>query len=102
MAQLPSCSERLPCRSYGLIHMPEGASSWPGCRAWDTSETSATAAGVTYGEMLLQNEYEMSCYNLDAADVASQQQLFQLHQQARMPSSWHTISSLAPPLVLGS
>ena len=38
-------------------------------------------AGVTYGEMLLQNEYEMSCYNLDAADIATQQQLFQLHQQ---------------------
>jgi hypothetical protein len=38
---------------------------------------------LTYGEMLLQNEYEMSCYNLDAAHVASQQQLFELHQQAR-------------------
>lgn len=36
---------------------------------------------LTYGEMLLQNEYEMSCYNLDNADVASQQQLFELHQQ---------------------
>ncbi|EIE22621.1 hypothetical protein COCSUDRAFT_53607 [Coccomyxa subellipsoidea C-169] len=36
---------------------------------------------LTYGEMLLQNEYEMSCYNLDSAHVPSQQQLFQLHQQ---------------------
>jgi glycyl-tRNA synthetase len=25
---------------------------------------------VTYGELFLQNEYEMSCYNLDEADVA--------------------------------
>ncbi len=36
---------------------------------------------LTYGEMLLQNEYEMSCYNLDNAHVPSQQQLFELHQQ---------------------
>jgi hypothetical protein len=27
---------------------------------------------VTYGELFLQNEYEMSCYNLDEADVAEQ------------------------------
>ena len=40
-------------------------------------------AGLTYGEMLLQNEYEMSCYNLDHADVAAQRQLFTLFQQAR-------------------
>ena len=39
-------------------------------------------AGLTYGEMLLQNEYEMSCYNLDRADVASQRQLFSLFEQA--------------------
>ncbi|KAK9839286.1 hypothetical protein WJX81_005719 [Elliptochloris bilobata] len=38
-------------------------------------------AGLTYGEMLLQNEYEMSCYNMDRADVASQRQLFTLFQQ---------------------
>lgn len=38
---------------------------------------------LSYGEMLLQNEYEMSCYNLDNADVASQQQLFELHQKVR-------------------
>lgn len=30
------------------------------------------APGVTYGEMFYQNEYEMSCYNLDEADVAGQ------------------------------
>lgn len=40
-------------------------------------------AGLTYGEMLLQNEYEMSCYNLDHANVAAQRQLFTLFQQAR-------------------
>jgi glycyl-tRNA synthetase len=27
---------------------------------------------VTYGELFLQNEYEMSCYNLDEADVGEQ------------------------------
>jgi len=40
-------------------------------------------AGLTYGEMLLQNEYEMSCYNLERADVASQRQLYALFEQAR-------------------
>jgi glycyl-tRNA synthetase len=34
--------------------------------------------GVTYGELFLQNEYEMSCYNLDEADVADQRQRFAL------------------------
>eukprot|EP00879_Flechtneria_rotunda_P020818 GHRR01021915.1.p1 GENE.GHRR01021915.1~~GHRR01021915.1.p1 ORF type:complete len:394 (+),score=157.66 GHRR01021915.1:133-1314(+) len=33
---------------------------------------------VTYGELFLQNEYEMSCYNLDVADVAVQRQKFAL------------------------
>lgn len=27
---------------------------------------------MTYGELFLQNEYEMSCYNLDEADVGEQ------------------------------
>ena len=40
-------------------------------------------ATLTYGEMLLQNEYEMSCYNLDNAHVPSQQQLFELHKKVR-------------------
>ena len=44
-------------------------------------------AGLTYGEMLLQNEYEMSCYNLDHAHVDSQRQLFTLFQQARWRTS---------------
>jgi glycyl-tRNA synthetase alpha subunit len=34
--------------------------------------------GVTYGELFMQNEYEMSCYNLDEADVADQRQRFAL------------------------
>ncbi len=34
--------------------------------------TRSYAPGVTYGEMFYQNEYEMSCYNLDEADVAGQ------------------------------
>lgn len=29
---------------------------------------------VSYGELFLQNEYEMSVYNLDEADVAGQRQ----------------------------
>ncbi|GBF89751.1 hypothetical protein Rsub_02921 [Raphidocelis subcapitata] len=33
---------------------------------------------VTYGELFLQNEYEMSCYNLDEADVGEQRQRFAL------------------------
>ena len=37
---------------------------------------------LTYGEMLLQNEYEMSCYNLDEADVGRQRQLYELYHQA--------------------
>ena len=36
--------------------------------------------GLTYGEMFLQNEYEMSCYNLDAADLGRQRSLFDLHE----------------------
>jgi glycyl-tRNA synthetase len=39
------------------------------------------SGALSYGEMLLQSEFEMSCYNLDAADVGAQRQLFQLHQQ---------------------
>jgi hypothetical protein len=35
---------------------------------------------VTYGELFLQNEYEMSCYNLDEADVAEQRNRFNLYE----------------------
>lgn len=35
---------------------------------------------VTYGELFLQNEYEMSCYNLDEADVAEQRKRFDLYE----------------------
>ncbi len=38
---------------------------------------------LSYGELLLQNEYEMSCYNMDQADVATQQQMFKLHEEVR-------------------
>ncbi|PNW77355.1 hypothetical protein CHLRE_10g433000v5 [Chlamydomonas reinhardtii] len=37
--------------------------------------------GVTYGEMFYQNEYEMSCYNLDEADVAGQRARFDLYDK---------------------
>jgi len=39
------------------------------------------APGVTYGEMFLQNEYEMSVYNLDEADVAGQRARFDLYEK---------------------
>ncbi|GLC37301.1 hypothetical protein PLESTB_001138600 [Pleodorina starrii] len=39
------------------------------------------APGVTYGEMFYQNEYEMSCYNLDEADVADQRARFELYDK---------------------
>ena len=35
--------------------------------------------GVTYGELFMQNEYEMSVYNLDEADVAEQRARFDLY-----------------------
>ncbi|GIL46417.1 hypothetical protein Vafri_3416 [Volvox africanus] len=37
--------------------------------------------GVTYGEMFYQNEYEMSRYNLDEADVADQRIRFELYDK---------------------
>ena len=43
---------------------------------------------LTYGELLLQNEYEMSCYNMDQADVATQQQMFKLHEEVCFGTSW--------------
>jgi glycyl-tRNA synthetase len=39
------------------------------------------APGVTYGEMFLQNEYEMSVYNLDEADVDGQRERFNLYEK---------------------
>ena len=39
------------------------------------------APGVTYGEMFLQNEYEMSVYNLDSADVQGQRERFDLYEK---------------------
>ncbi|GAB4813228.1 hypothetical protein N2152v2_000274 [Parachlorella kessleri] len=36
---------------------------------------------VTYGEMFLQNEYEMSVYNLDEADVEGQRKRFELYDE---------------------
>lgn len=39
--------------------------------------------GITYGEMFMQNEYEMGRYNLEEADVAVQRQRFTLYEQVR-------------------
>ena len=35
---------------------------------------------MSYGELLMQNEQEMSAYNLDAADVAAQRARFELYE----------------------
>jgi len=37
--------------------------------------------GITYGEVFLQNEYEMSVYNLDAADVDRNRRMFDLYEE---------------------
>ena len=39
------------------------------------------APGITYGELFLQNEYEMSVYNLDEADVEDQRARFALFEK---------------------
>lgn len=38
---------------------------------------------VTYGELFLQNEYEMSVYNLDQADVSDLRTRFDLFESVR-------------------
>ncbi len=38
---------------------------------------------ITYGEMFMQNEYEMGRYNLDEADVATQRMRFELYEQVQ-------------------
>ena len=53
--------------------------------------------GITYGEMFLQNEYEMGRYNLDEADVATQRTRFELYEQvrpARRPVARHSHPAL--------
>ena len=42
---------------------------------------------ITYGEMFMQNEYEMGRYNLEEADVAVQRRRFALYEQV-----WHLTS----------
>ena len=39
--------------------------------------------GITYGEMFMQNEYEMGRYNLEEADVAVQRKRFALYESVR-------------------
>lgn len=38
------------------------------------------ADGVTYGDIFMQNEVEMSCYNLDDADIGRNNQMFELYE----------------------
>ncbi|MGH9126188.1 MAG: glycine--tRNA ligase [Acidimicrobiales bacterium] len=46
----------------------------------DHFKNIAFAPGVSYGEIYLQPEFEMSTYYLDEADVETQRQLFELYQ----------------------
>ena len=84
----------VPWMMLPMVHQPHLRQPWRLDRYNPLVRSSRDiryTAGVTYGEMLLQNEYEMSCYNLDAADVATQQQLFQLHQAVRHPAPFSTL-----------
>ena len=45
------------------------------------------SADVTYGELFLQNEYEMSVYNLDTASVDNLRQRFQLFETVCSPTA---------------
>ena len=38
---------------------------------------------ITYGELFMQNEYEMSCFNMDEANVEGQRQRFELYKQVQ-------------------
>ncbi|EFN58140.1 hypothetical protein CHLNCDRAFT_141905 [Chlorella variabilis] len=51
---------------------------WEGAKHFKDIQYSQ---GVSYGEMFLQSEYEMSVYNLDEADVEGQRQRFELYDQ---------------------
>lgn len=54
---------------------------------------------ITYGELFLQNEYEMSVFNLEAASTDSLRQHFTLFEQARRPSMHAaSCSALYPPM----
>ena len=50
---------------------------------------------MTYGELFMQNEYEMSCYNLDEANVEGQRQRFDLYQKVCVPPAPSTAYSMA-------
>lgn len=39
------------------------------------------APGITYGDVFMQNEIEMSQYNMDAADVDRNKQMFQIYEE---------------------
>lgn len=93
--------ERIVTALQGVSHFTEMRYS-PGSadeRAASSSPSSPPPSssdgswpGLSYGEMLLQNEFEWSVFNLDAADVPSQRAAFDLHKreaerllEARLP-----------------
>ena len=49
---------------------------------------------VSYGELFLQNEHEMSVFNLEEADTSVLRQHFALYEQVRPPPPSHTLPQL--------
>lgn len=92
--------ERIVTALQGVSHFTEMRYS-PGGSSSEEKASSLTSSseeankdwpGLSYGEMLLQNEYEWSVFNLDAADVPMQRAAFDLHKkeaerllEARLP-----------------
>lgn len=86
--------ERIVTALQGVGHFTEMRYSPGSSRGESSSENSSSEnwPGLSYGEMLLQNEYEWSVFNLDAADVPAQRAAFDLHAreaerllEARLP-----------------
>ena len=74
--------ERIVSALQGVTHFADIVYS-TGSGSGDNTTAAAAAATwppVTYGEMLLQSEYEWSVFNLDSADVPSQRAAFDLHK----------------------
>ncbi len=74
----PAIPQQKPC---GLRSQPARRGAWRDMCTGVFGTPRRYAPGVTYGEMFLQNEYEMSCYNLDEADVEGQRQRFELYDK---------------------
>ena len=75
--------ERIVSALQGVTHFTDivySSGSRSGDNATASTTTTTTWPPLTYGEMLLQSEYEWSVFNLDSADVPSQRAAFDLHK----------------------